>query len=259
MTYCPKFAAVFLAGLVVTTSAGLISPAMAQTFVGTNVDERLTLALQVDEAAAQAWLPDGWVVAPAVSGPFAGANLMAVFLDRLLQLDAEGEPSGGGMFRLMALVVPAKRADTQETAPMIIRAYTAHDGTGPYKVFVKADVSREVTTNGANVGGGGGSETWQVDAASGGSVTLNVEYQRDVPTPQTKEIRLRSAVDPDFFRIYRVNQIIDVVNSGPAGIDRAPSYKLSVSIPELSDMFDGTETLVGIIVIPSYARQTYLP
>jgi len=259
MSYWTRRVAVLFVGLIVATSVGSISSAKAETFVGVTVDERLTLGLQVDEAAAQAWLPDGWVVAEVGSGPFTGANLMAVFVDRLLQLNAEGEPSGGGAFKAMALMVPAKRANTQETANMIIRIYSAHDGAGPYKNSAKADVSREATTNGTNISGGAGNETWQVNPASGGAVTLNVEYQREVPTPQSQETRPRSAVEPDFFRIYYVNQLVDIVNSTSDGVDRAPSHGLSVTVPELADMFDGNEKLVGIAVTPSYTRQTFLP
>ncbi len=259
MTYCPKFFAVLFVGLTITASVVAATAAKAETFIGSNVDERVTVALQVSEAAAQNWLPDGWVVAAAGTGPFEGANLMVVFVDRLLQMNAEGELAGGGSFRAVALVVPAKRANTDERAPFVLRIYSAHDSVGPYKNSARADVQRDVTHQRANIGGGTGNETWRVGANSGGDLTLHVDYQREVPVPQAQEVRPHSAVDPSFFRIYRVNQLVDVVNSGPAGIDRAPSYKLSVSIPELAEIFDGTEQLVGISVIPSYARQTFLP
>ena len=261
MTYRTRHIAGLFVGLIFAASVAVASTARAQepTFVGANVDERVVVALYVDDAAVQAWLPEGWVVARLGDGPFIGANLMAVFVDRLLQMNADGQASGGGAFKSMALLVPARRANTQEATNMVIRIYSAHDGAGPYKNSAKADVSRKATTNGTNIGGGAGNETWQVSAASGGEATLNIEYQRDVPQPQTQETQVRSSVEPDFYRIYYVNQLVDFLNSVAAGIDRTPTQSLSVTIPELADMFDGNEQTVGVAVIPSYARQTFLP
>jgi hypothetical protein len=53
--------------------------------------------------------------------------------------------------------------------------------------------------------------------------------------------------------------VIDIVKSAPAGNDRAQGIKLSVTVPELRAMFDGTETLIGIAQIPWYTRQTLRP
>jgi SNF family Na+-dependent transporter len=40
-----------------------LTSAQAETFVGSNVDSRVILAFHVNENAAQAWLPDGWMIA----------------------------------------------------------------------------------------------------------------------------------------------------------------------------------------------------
>jgi hypothetical protein len=37
------------------------------------------------------------------------------------------------------------------------------------------------------------------------------------------------------------------------------SYQFRVTVPELSKLFDGTEQLVSIAVLPLYTRQTFLP
>jgi hypothetical protein len=59
--------------------------------------------------------------------------------------------------------------------------------------------------------------------------------------------------------MYRYDQVMDVVKSIPEGIDRVQSYQLRVTMSELRDLFDGSEQLVGIAIIPWYARQTFLP
>ena len=47
--------------------------------------------------------------------------------------------------------------------------------------------------------------------------------------------------------------------SVPGGIARTDSHQLSVSIPELAEMFDGSEEIIAIAITPAYARQTFLP
>ena len=248
-----------LAGLLFLGCLYAASAASAQTYVGSNVDERVTVAVQVGAAALQPWLPEGWVPSPPTSGAFEGANLFVIFIDRLLQMDAAGEIAGGGAYRAVGLVAPAKHGATGEAVVFVIRIYGPHEGAGPYKNAVQAEVSRQAALQGTNIGAGSGSETWDVSDKAGGALTLQVEYERAVPVPQSKEQRPYSAVDPDFYRIYRVNQLVDVVMSGPAAIDRVSHHRLSISIGELGAMFDGTEQIVGITVTPSYARQTFLP
>jgi hypothetical protein len=66
-------------------------------------------------------------------------------------------------------------------------------------------------------------------------------------------------VNPDFYRIYRYQQIADLVRSVPAEVDRVDNFAFTTTIPEMAPMFDGSEKLVGIVNIPWYARRTYLP
>ncbi len=86
-----------------------------------------------------------------------------------------------------------------------------------------------------------------------------MDYQRAVPVRTKGEARPHSNVDPTFFRMYRYDQVMDVVKSIPEGIDRVQSYQLRVTMSELRRLFDGTEQLVGIAVIPWYGRKTFLP
>lgn len=88
---------------------------------------------------------------------------------------------------------------------------------------------------------------------------FRIEYQRAVPWRAKLEIKPRSAVEPTFFRIYRIDQGSDLIKSIPAGIDRVQSYQLHVTVSELRKLFDGTEKVVGIVVIPWYVRQLFLP
>lgn len=241
--------------------SGVVAPVntRAETLSETIADTRTTLALSVPPAAAQAWLPKPWTVAALPKGPFKGANLLVVLIDRLLSLDAEGNPASGGTFRMAVLVTPGRNPDTGKSVPFIIRVYQAHDDPGPYKNGVKAAVHREITQKGSDMEPGTGRDSWQIRNAAGGLLSFEMAYDRAVPKRVKKEANLYSAVDPSIYRIYRYEQVIDVVRSSPSGIDRVQSDRLEVTIPELAKMFDGTEQVVGIARIPWYGRQTFLP
>ena len=80
-----------------------------------------------------------------------------------------------------------------------------------------------------------------------------------LPKRSSGEARPHSNIDPTFFRMYRYDQLVDVVKSIPQDIDRVKNHHLRVTIPELRELFNGTEQLVGIALVPWYGRQTFLP
>ena len=237
----------------------VITQASAETLDSSIADTRMTLAFRVAKRAAQEWLPAPWKVSPLANGPFKGTDLLVVSIDRLLHQDAKRAPKAGGSYRMVVLVIPAKNLRTGEKATFVARVYTPHGGPGPYKNSLKATVRRQVTAGAANVGAGTGTDEWAVDGGEGGVLQFHVEYERAVPKRIKKETRFRSTIEPEFFRIYRYEQLIDIVKSAPKGIDRVRSYQFRATIPELEAMFDGTEQLLGIGVIPWYTRQTFLP
>jgi hypothetical protein len=59
-----------------------------------------------------------------------------------------------------------------------------------------------------------------------------------------------------FYRIYRVEQIEDVVRS--TGIDRVGKFSFKAEGPKLAPLFDGSQQLVSVISIPRRST-TYLP
>jgi hypothetical protein len=258
---CRCLAVVRLLGIITVGSLWLTHSLWAETLVQQNVDTRVVLAFRVEQAALQKWLPAPWQIDPVATGPSQGANLTVGFIDQLLNQDGEGKPVAGGTTRIVALSVPAKHGHTGETAPFVLRAFDASPQgvPGPYKIAVAATIRREATLYGADLEPGTGSEMWEMQESGGGRIELRVEYQRGVPSRAKPEAKPHSAVDPSFFRIYRIDQGIDVVKSLPAGIDRVRSYQFRVTVPELRPLFDGTEQLVSIAVLPWYVRQVSLP
>jgi hypothetical protein len=234
----------------------------AETLIGSNVDNRIIVALRVGQAELQSWLPAPWQVNPIPGGPLKDANLYVIFVDRLLGQDAQGKPTAGGTMRAVALVAPAKNTQTGKPAPFVLRIYVPHEDISlynPYKNSVQANIRREQTLKGADLEPGTGSELWELRDRVGGMLQFRMEYQRAVPRRAKQEFRPRSAVEPTFFRIYRVDQWSDLVKSIPAGINRVQNYQLRVTVSELSKLFDGTEQLIGIMVVPWYVRKLSLP
>jgi hypothetical protein len=68
-----------------------------------------------------------------------------------------------------------------------------------------------------------------------------------------------SGAKPDFFRIYRVEQAIDVVRSTATAVDRVTKLSFKASGDKLGSLFDGTEQLISVVSVPWYSRQLYLP
>ena len=106
---------------------------------------------------------------------------------------------------------------------------------------------------------GVGEDFWEVRDARGVVIELRIQYQQALLSRAKSEQKMYSGVEPSFFRIYRLDQATDIVKSIPAGIDRVQNYQFRVSVPELKKLFDGTEKLVAVTVIPLYVRQIFLP
>ena len=233
----------------------------AETLVQQNVDNNVVVTLRVAQAEAQSWLPAPWQVNPVASGPNKDANLLLVFVERSLNLDGEGKPAAGVAERGLVLVVPAKSSKTNEVANYVVRIYTSNPQSvpGAYKNSVPATIQRDQTLKGDDVSSGVVNELWTVRDSIGGAVEFRTQYQRGVPARSKPETKTRGGPDPEFFRIYRVDQGVDVVKSVPAGIDRAQNTQLRVTMAELRKLLDGSEQIVSILAVPWSLRQVSLP
>ena len=231
--------------------------ALAETFVGTNVDNRVTLAFNVDTAAAQAWLPQGWTVDPVAKGALAGTDLLVVFVDHKLGVTPDKKAAKDAIYRGIAFAIPAKHND--ESRGFVVRVYASDAAVNPYKNTVGVTIGRKVSLSGSGNDPDSGSDKWTVDDGKGGTLSFHMSYRAAVPQWSEGESLPYSSIDPDVHRIYRYQQIATVLQSRPAGIDRVEDFAFSTSIAELAPMFDGHEQLIGIINIPWYLRHLYLP
>jgi hypothetical protein len=228
-----------------------------------NSDHRTYLYFQVPEATVRRVLPDGWQAAPPQTGPTQGANLVVILLDQLMAQDAQGRPAGGGRNQGVALFVPARNVASGAAGLMVFGGFSAkpEGSPGAYGVYARADIRMDRTIH---VGPGDayrGEERWTVagEGEGGDRLEVRLRYTAATPTRATAEARAHSARNPDYYRIYRVEQGNDFVRSGPAGVNRAEEFSFAASGPQLGALFDGSEQLVAILSVPSYARRVFLP
>jgi hypothetical protein len=247
-----------LFAILVTAALGA-QAAQAQTLASKNADDRLLIAFDVPDAALAGLLPQGWTSAPFGGGPFAGADMVMVFIDSHRVVDPEGKPIYGGRYRAMALAAPAKAQGSDETVFSVSHVYVSDASINPYKNSVGARVTREVVSTGTGADPATVRQSWSIAPDTGGMVALSLAYSEGMPGRSQGAPHIHSAVEPDFYRIYRYDQFADLVMSGPAQLDRVASLALDITVPELSALFDGSETLVGILDVPWYMREIWLP
>jgi hypothetical protein len=241
-----------VAATVHTASAG-------EKLVGTYGEERTLLRFKVPDATAQKFLPEGWQASPDAAGASKDANLNVVFVDLLTVQNPDGTP--GETYRVAGVVIPAKKKGTDATVPMVVTGFASTPSyvPGAYGTFAlaSATVDRHARTD---LGGTTNvEESWEFKADSGDLIQLQLQYVRGVLTRSKAETTPHSAIKPDFYRIYRIEQAADVVRSTAAGTDRAQKYLFKAVGGKLSQIFDGSEQLVSITSLPFYSRQVFLP
>jgi len=104
-----------------------------------------------------------------------------------------------------------------------------------------------------------GAEDFQIAMGEdGSSIEMQLAFARGIPVRSKADARVYSAAKPDFYRVYQIDQALDIVRSTPTGIDRATKFSIKVTGAKLAPMFEVAE-LVSISSIPWYSRSIYLP
>lgn len=236
-----------------------IVPVAAETPVGSNIDSRVVLAFKVDDAAVTARLPDDWGLVTLGQGPLAGTNLLVAFIDRHLALDPAGTPRAPHAGRSVALLAYAARAGVQGAQLFVLRVYETPPVDSDYGNGIAARIGREMGLNDPDGQARRHHEAWTVAPETGGTLSLELAYQSGRPGWSSTEAITRSAVNPAFYRIYRYDQLADLAMSTALGRDLAGEITFRSAIPELADMFDGSEMMTGVLVVPVYIREVALP
>jgi hypothetical protein len=234
------------------------TPAVAaEKHVGGNTDGRTILAFKAPDATVKKLLPAGWEPDVATSGPAKDVNLRLTFIERYIGHTAEGKPIEP--VRNIALGIPARKtgAETRGTMQLIVYSSSASGIPGPYGVSVHASVTMEKRHRIDPAGTTTVEESWEFQSKDGDALVLQIQYVRGAAAYSKSENLIYSAAKPDFYRIYRSEQVADVLR-GP-GVDRVQKFTFKASGLKLLPLFDGKEELISITSVPWYARQTYLP
>jgi hypothetical protein len=255
-----------IAATFVITLAGVASftdPARAETLSALTSDHRTYLYFQVPEATVQRVLPNGWQAAPPQSGPAQGANLLVILIDQMMAQDAQARPIAGGTNQFAVLGVPVRSAATGAGGLMVFDGFAAkaEGAPGAYGVYEPAEMRLERSVQAGPADARRGEERWSVESRAGGGNRLEMRLRYTAATPNrvASETRVYAARNPDFHRIYRVEQGNDFLRSGPAGTGRVDEFTFTASGTRLAPLFDGQERLVAILSVPSYMRQIFLP
>jgi hypothetical protein len=224
----------------------------AEKLISTNLDTRTVLAFRVPNEVVRKLLPAGWELDATPDGP----NLRIVFANNLLVQDVEGKASEN--LRVVTLTAQAKKSGTDETAGMALGGFVSATAPGPYFNYSAASA---VFSQRVGVDGAGKSiieEAWEFQGDEGNALDLRIQFERGLLARVKANTKTYSSSKPDFFRIYRLEQAVDVINAS-TGRNRILQMAIKAKGPLFGSILDGSERLVSVTSIPYYARQVYLP
>jgi hypothetical protein len=251
-------AGLLIAGVLTTISAQAQAETQTENIVA---EMRTQLYLEVGSEAIQSFLPAGWTSSPVTTGAAKDANFVVLFVDRKLALTPDGKPLQAGINRLIVFLVPSKNVKTGEVANMIVGGYSADPlgAPGAYKVYSPGVVSVDRTEHGTGLDSSV-EETWIGKGLDGNELELRINFVRGVPVLSTFDLRNFSAVDPSFYRIYRGDQVVDVLRSTNTGVDRVQMVDLKASgSGKFSKAINGPRKIIAINALPFYRRLTFIP
>ncbi|WP_300517965.1 hypothetical protein [Aliiroseovarius sp.] len=231
--------------------------ASAETPVGSTVESRVLMGFQVNPDAIADWLPEGVVPITLPKGGLAGSNVILALIDRHLIMDAEGAPAEPRAGAIAAFLVYGK--SEAGVRGYVTRVYEPAPIQDPYGNSAAGVVDHAVATETA----GDASqrrERWAVRPDGGGGFNLELRHvQGALGWSEAGESRPYSSVTPDFFRIYRYDQLAELVMNAKLGRELNGEVSWQMNIAELADVFDGSEELTAIVSIPVYIREISLP
>lgn len=231
----------------------------AETPVGSTVESRVVLAFKVNDQAAQGMLPDDWKLLTLPKGPLTGANLLLAFIDKHLALDADGKPLDPHSSRTVAVVNYGVKPGVKGVRMFVTRTYETPPVVNPYENSVPASIARSSSMDGPADGPKIYKEAWSLKPETGGEISLNLSYQSGKPGWKSSKATPYSNKKPDFYRIYKYEQLAELAMSNALGLKLNGEISFKSSIPELANMLDGSESLMGVLAIPMYVREVSLP
>lgn len=186
-----------------------------------------------------------------------------VLVDNLRTEDPQGRATVGGTLRFAVFVAPATNPQTGQAASIVLGGFASNPAYVPgfYQVYSAATIRIQHATKSLEGGGDEHTDVWEVlDGAGKLELVFRLISSPDSATrSRTKsEINVISAKDPALWRMYKYDAGTDIVKSAALGIDHIQSLDVRVKAAEFADLFNGSEQLVGINLVPWYIRQVYI-
>ena len=240
--------------------AAIATSSHAETMLGTTVESRVLLGFKVDDGAISQMLPDGWVAVTLPQGPVAGSNLILALIDRHVILDAEGNLGNPSSGPTVAFLVYGRKEGVEGVRSFVTRVYEEPPVVDPYGNSVSANIDRVSGYSDSGSGDRTQSEVWTVQPEDGGELRLELDHKLGRLMWSTGgESRPFSSENPDFFRIYRYDQLAGLAMNSAMGVTLDGTVSFSASGSDVDAIFDGSEALVSIVTIPTYIREIWLP
>lgn len=230
----------------------------ADRLVQSATETRTYVYFSADKELVRKALPAGWVSNP-IHGALNGANMFIALIEGIAADNADDKPvlhQG----KSAVLVLPAKNEKTGEAAGMVVGGFVSDRSAAPgaYGVYVPGTFSVAKSSRGE------GSETtveenWSVSTDAGDKLQFTAVYSRGLAIRAHAEPRIYAAAKPEFYRIYKADQVTEIVHSLADESKRAKKVELSASGPRIATLFDGKEQLVAVMSVPAYYRRIYVP
>ena len=229
---------------------------------------RTMIVLRGNTAALQRRLPSGWELAPYAGDDLRGtslrgANMLVPFHEVYAVRTHDGRQTGLPQSSYVPFVSQARNTATGALGHVHWFTYTEDPEAvpGKYRDGKLAQITRSQTSTKQRRGETQVHETFSA-VAEGGEIHLSLTYQQGGmliwATADKPNLPLYAAKDPNIVRWYLEDQVLNIVRSDPLKIDRVSEINLSVK-GELSDVFDGSERIVAVVIQRPYMRQVYVP
>jgi hypothetical protein len=235
------------------------SPAFAEEKLSaTDLSVRTALTFKAPDAVVLKMLPAGFELNSPTAGPTKGSNFGITLIDYIMVQDPEGKPVPPRT--TIAMNIPAKKTATGEAVGVVFNGLIDPAAVpGPYGVFGAARITVDRRSHTEPDGKSVIKETWEAKADDGSALEIALEFVRGVPTRGKVEAKLHSASRPEFYRIYKFEQAADVARSTATGVDRVTNISIKATGPRFAPLFNGSEQVISVTSIPSYARSIYVP
>ncbi len=231
--------------------------AEAERLTSSTTETRTVLFLKADPDRVAKALPAGWTAVPG-SGAAKEANLVLILVEGLAQSDAEGK----------AVAYPDRYAvwgtsakDERGTTGFVVMGgliAPTQAAPGAYGVYRPARVAMSRTVRADEAGVTQVDEAWSFATEDGDRLALTARYARGLTTRTHVEPKVYSVAKPDFHRLYKADQVSEIVYAVPAG-PAGSTVAFSASGPLLSGLLGDGAQVVAVASVPAYHRQIYLP